>query len=91
MYQQRKEALASYVKRLENMEGVIRDFPSIKEAYVIQAGREVRAMVNPKGVADQEVIALSNDIASKLREELTFPGQVKVTVMRESIATDYAK
>ena len=53
----RKEALASYVKRLENMEGVIKSFPSIKEAYVIQAGREVRAMVNPTGVADQEVIS----------------------------------
>ena len=87
----RKEALETYVKRLEDMETIIKGFPGIQEAYVIQAGREVRAIVNPTGVSDSEVVDLSNDIASKLRQELTFPGQVRVTVVRESRATDYAK
>jgi len=87
----RKEALETYVKRLEDMEKIIKGFEGIQDAYVIQAGREVRAIVNPTGVSDSEVVDLSNDIASKLRQELTFPGQVRVTVVRESRATDYAK
>jgi ribonuclease Y len=87
----RKELLETYVKRLEEMEKVIMGFNGIGQVYVLQAGREVRALVTPSGVSDQEVIALSNDIASKLRSELTFPGQVRVTVVRESKFVEYAK
>lgn len=87
----RKEILETYVKRLEDMEKLILGFKGIEQAFVLQAGREVRALVTPTGVSDQEVIDLSNDIASKLRQELTFPGQVRVTVVRESKFVDYAK
>lgn len=87
----RKDTLESYVKRLEDMETVIKSFAGITEAYVVQAGREVRAIVNPAGVSDNEVVDLSNNIASKLRQELTFPGQVRVTVVRESRAVEFAK
>ncbi len=87
----RKEILETYVKRLEDMEKVVNSFKGIENAYVIQAGREIRAIVSPTGISDDEVINVSNDIAFKLRQELTFPGQVKVTVLRESRYVDYAK
>ncbi len=87
----RKEVMESYIKRLEDMETVIKDFSGIEQVFVLQAGREVRAMVTPENVNDTDVVDLSNDIASKLRSELTFPGQVKVTVVRESIQVDFAK
>jgi ribonucrease Y len=87
----RKEVLESYIKRLESMETIVQEFSGIDSAYVLQAGREVRAIVTPSGVSDDEIIGLSNDIASKLRHELSFPGQVQVTVVRESRFVDYAK
>jgi ribonuclease Y len=87
----RKEILETYVKRLSDMEKVVRDFGGINEAFVIQAGREVHAIVNPMQVTDQQVVDLSSAIAHKMRQELTFPGQVKVTVIRESKFVDYAK
>ena len=87
----RKEILETYVKRLSNMEEVVHSFEGIDSAFVIQAGREIRAMVTPVGVPDERVAGLSNDIAFKLRKELTFPGQVKVTVLRDSKFTAYAK
>ena len=87
----RKELLESYVKRLGNMEEVVKGFDGIQEAFVMQAGREIRAMVTPSGVSDHEIVDLSQNIASKLRSELTFPGQVRVTVVRESKYSDYAK
>ncbi len=87
----RKEVLESYIKRLQEMERLVTDFSGIESAYVIQAGREVRAIVRPSGVSDDEMTTLSHDIASTLRKELTFPGQVRVTIMRESKAVDFAK
>ncbi len=87
----RKDLLESYIKRLEEMEKVIKGFPGIDQAFVIQAGREVRALVTPTGVTDDDIVDLSHNIASKLRQELTFPGQIRVTVLRESKVTDYAK
>jgi len=87
----RKELLESYVKRLEKLETVVKTFSGVDSAFVLQAGREVRAMVSPTGVSDEEIIGLSQEIASKLRSELTFPGQVNVTVIRESKFVDYAK
>ncbi len=87
----RKELLEGYIQRLDNMEKLIKDFPGIENAFVLQAGREVRALVQPTGISDSEVGDLSNDIAAKLRAELTFPGQVRVTVVRESQAVEFAK
>lgn len=87
----RKEVLETYVKRLNDMETVVKGFEGIDEAFVIQAGREVHAIVNPSSVNDQQVVDLSSNIAFKLRQELSFPGQVKVTIIRESKFIDYAK
>ena len=87
----RREVLETYIKRLDDMESLVNGLEGIDESYVIQAGREIRAIVSPSGISDNEVVNLSNDIAFKLRKELTFPGQVKVTVLRESKQIDYAK
>lgn len=87
----RKDQLETFVKRLENMEIVVRGMRGVEEAYVIQAGREVRVIVNPTVLGDQEAVDLSNEIASRLRQEINFPGQVKITVLRESKGVDFAK
>jgi ribonuclease Y len=87
----RREIMETYLTRLSDMEKLVKDFSGIEDAYVMQAGNEIRALVRPSGVNDHEVVDLANDIASKLRQEMTFPGQVKVTVVRESRFVDYAK
>ena len=87
----RKEVLETYIKRLDDMEDIVKAFDGIEEAFVLQAGREVRALVSPDGLSDEEIIDISNNIASKLRSELTFPGQVRISVLRESKYVDYAK
>lgn len=87
----RKEIMETFVKRLSDMEALVKEFQGIDSAFVLQAGREIRALVTPDGVSDSEVIDLSNDIAAKLRRELSFPGHVRVTVLRESRHVDYAK
>jgi ribonuclease Y len=87
----RREVMETYLTRLGDMEKVVKDFAGIEDAYVMQAGNEVRAMVRPAGVTDHQVVDLANEIASKLRQEMTFPGQVRVTVVRESRVTDFAK
>lgn len=87
----RREVMETYLNRLGDMEKVVLGFNGIQEAFVMQAGNEVRAMVTPSGVSDHEVQDLANDIAAKLRQELTFPGQVRVTVVRESQTIDFAK
>ena len=80
----RNEVIEGYIKRLEDIESVVTEFNGIDSVHVLQAGREVRALVKPTGVSDQEVRDLSDDIALKIRQELTFPGQVRITVLRES-------
>ncbi|NRA64293.1 MAG: ribonuclease Y [Pseudobacteriovorax sp.] len=87
----RREVLETYIKRLGSMEDIVNSFEGISESFVIQAGREIRALVSPTGVSDSKIVDLSNDIAFKLRNELTFPGQVRVTVVRESKEVDFAK
>ena len=87
----RKEAIDGYIKRLEDMERLVADFTGIDKVYVLKAGREVRALVTPSGMSDSEVVDLSSEIAAKLRQELTFPGQVRISVVRESQAVEYAK
>ncbi len=87
----RKELFESFVKRLSDMEKLVKSFPGVSEAYVMQSGREVHAMVDPLAVLDSEVSVLVNDIAAKLRHELTFPGQVRVTIVRENRSVEYAK
>lgn len=87
----RKELLETYVRRLEDLERIAGSFTGINKAYAIQAGRELRIIVESGVVNDADVVLLSRDIAKKIESELTYPGQIKVTVIRETRAVEYAK
>jgi ribonuclease Y len=87
----RKELLENYVKRLEELEGIATDFNGVSKAYAIQAGREIRVMVDSDAVGDDQTHLLCKDIAGQIESNLTYPGQIKVTVIREKRAVDYAK
>jgi ribonuclease Y len=87
----RKEILETYIKRLEDMEKMVNTFEGIESSYVIQAGKEIRALVTPSLTSDVAVTELTNDIAFRLRKEMTFPGQVKVTVVKESKHIEFAQ
>lgn len=87
----RKESYETYVKRLEKLEEVARSFKGVDKCYAIQAGREVRIIVKPDDVSDLLSSQISRDIAKKIEEELAYPGQIKVTVIRESRFIEYAK
>ena len=87
----RRENIENYVKRLEKLEEISKSFPGIESSYAIQAGREIRIMVKPDEVSEDQMVLLARDIAKKIEEELTYPGQIKVHVMRETKAVDYAK
>jgi ribonuclease Y len=87
----RREALESYVKRLEKLEGLATSFKGVQKAYAIQAGREIRVIVRQEEISDAESALLSRELAKKIEEELTYPGQIKVTVIRESRYVDVAK
>ncbi len=87
----RREALESYVKRLEKLEALAVDFKGVQKAYAIQAGREIRVIVRQEEVNDVECSHISRELAKKIEAELTYPGQIKVTVIRESRFVDFAK
>jgi ribonucrease Y len=87
----RRETLDLYIKRLEALETVATSFTGVQRAFAIQAGREVRVMVQPDQVDDLASIHLARDIAKKIEESLQYPGQIKVTIIRETRATDYAR
>ncbi|WP_022850261.1 ribonuclease Y [Limisalsivibrio acetivorans] len=87
----RREVLESYLKRLENLEEIANSFDGVSKCYAIQAGREVRIVVEPDKVNDERLVTLSKDISKKIEEELTYPGQIRVTVIREARSVGYAK
>ncbi len=87
----RRESLESYVKRIKALEDVANSFKGVDEAFAIQAGREIRIIVRPEEVDDYEAIKMSKEIARQVEESLEYPGQIKVTVIRETRAVDYAK
>ena len=87
----RRETLDSYLKRLENLEKIAEDFPGVDKAYAIQAGRELRIMVNNDAVDDDKAKTLAKEIAKKIENELKYPGRIKVTVIRESRIVEYAR
>ena len=87
----RRENLEAYIKRLERLEAIANEFPGVEKSYAIQAGREIRIMVNPEEVNDDSIVLLAHDLAKKIESELEYPGQIKVSVIREARAVDYAK
>ena len=87
----RREALESYVKRLEKLESLATSMKGVQKAYAIQAGREIRVIIRQEDLTDSESFQLSRDLAKKIEQELTYPGQIKVTVIRESRYVEYAK
>ena len=87
----RRESLDAYVKRLENLEEIAKSFSGVSKAYAIQAGREVRVAVAPSVTDDGTMQKLAYDIARKIEQEMKYPGQIKVTLIRETRAVDYAK
>lgn len=87
----RKEMLQSYVKRLEDLEGIANNFNGVDKSYAIQAGRDLRIIVDANKVRDEEAVLLSQDIAKSIEDKLTYPGQIRVTVIRETRAVEYAR
>ncbi|MGI5852967.1 MAG: ribonuclease Y [Bacillota bacterium] len=87
----RRETLETYIKRLEKLEHLADSFDGVEKAYAIQAGREIRVMVKPDKIDDLQAVRVSREIAKKIEEELEYPGQIKVTIIRETRVVDYAK
>lgn len=87
----RRETLESYIKRLEGLETIATSFPGVDSAFAIQAGREVRIIVQPEKVNDASAVLLARDIANRIEQDMEYPGQVQVTVVRESRAVEYAR
>jgi len=87
----RKDTLDKYLKRLEELENIATSFRGIKKAYAIQAGREIRAFVEPEKIDNLAQSKIAKEIAKKIEKELNYPGEIKVTVIRENRITDYAR
>ena len=87
----RRENLENYIKRLEQLESIASSFQGVEKAYAIQAGREVRVMVKPEQVSEDQMIILAHDLAKKIEEEMEYPGQIKVNLIRETKCVEYAK
>ncbi|MCI6796030.1 MAG: ribonuclease Y, partial [Lachnospiraceae bacterium] len=87
----RRETLETYTNRLKDLENIANSFQGVEKSFAIQAGREVRVMVVPEQVSDADMVLLARDISKKIEDELQYPGQIKVNVIRESRVTDYAK
>ena len=87
----RRETLESYLKRLETLEAIATSFPGVEKSYAIQAGREIRIVVQPDKVDDASAVLLARDIANRIERDMEYPGQVQVTVVRESRAVEYAR
>ena len=87
----RRETLTAYLKRLENLEEIANSFSGVESSYAIQAGREIRIIINPEVVSDDAATKMSRDVAKKIEETMQYPGQIKVTIVRETRAVEYAK
>ena len=87
----RRETLEAYIKRLEKLEEIADSFDGVEKSFAIQAGREIRIMVKPEYIDDDKMVLVARDIAKRIEEEMDYPGQIKVNVVRETRAIEYAK
>lgn len=87
----RRETLENYIKRLENLENIANSFSGVEKSFALQAGRELRIMLKPNEISDDKMVVTAKEIAKKIESELEYPGQIKVNVIRETRATEYAK
>jgi ribonuclease Y len=87
----RREVLESYVKRLEDLEAIAKSFKGVEKCFAVQAGREMRVIVEPSQVSDEDSVLLARDVARKIEQDMTYPGQIRVTVIRETRATELAR
>ena len=87
----RRETLETYIKRLEKLESIADSFEGVEKSYAIQAGREIRLVVKPEKVSDSQMVTMAREVAQKVESEMEYPGQIKVNVIRETRAVDYAK
>ena len=87
----RRETLEAYIKRLENLEAIADSFDGVEKSFAIQAGREVRIIVKPERISDDQMTVLARDVSKKIEEEMDYPGQIKVNIIREKRVVDYAK
>ncbi len=87
----RREVVESYIKRLKDLEDLALSYPGVTKTYAIQAGRELRVIVGSDRISDQEAEQLSYDISKRIQDEMTYPGQIKITVIRETRVVSYAK
>lgn len=87
----RRETIESYIKRLEKLEAVANEFEGVEKSYAIQAGREIRILVKPEEISDDQMIIMARDIVKKIEDELNYPGQIKVSMIRETRVVEYAK
>ena len=87
----RREIVEAYIKRLNDLENIAMSYPGVTKTYAIQAGRELRVIVGADKIDDKQIVDLSADIAKRIQDEMTYPGQVKITVIRETRAVNYAK
>ena len=87
----RRETLETYTTRLTKLENIANEFKGVDKTFAIQAGREIRVIVVPEQVSDADMVLLARDISKKIEDELEYPGQIKVSLIRESRVTDYAK
>ena len=87
----RRESIEAYTTRLKQLEDIANSFKGVEKSYAIQAGREIRVMVIPEQVSDADMVIMARDIAKRIEQELTYPGQIKVNMIRESRVSDTAK
>ena len=87
----RRENVENYIRRLEKLEELTGTYPGVQKSFAIQAGREVRIMVKPEEVSEDNMVILARELAQKIETELEYPGQIKVNVIRETKAIEYAK
>ena len=87
----RRESIENYIKRLQNLEAIANSFKGVETSFAIQAGREIRIIVRPNEVSDDDALFMAKDIANRIEKEMEYPGQIKVNVIRETRSIEYAK